>query len=160
VARSDVQLEAALDLPRGFKASYVEFLYPGPRQPRGLPVTREVSLGWLWVGPVEPGIMAHCDVDRIDDVFLEAFLGRTFNLSERTRLTLEAEAGYAGKRFGEAEGSGRGGFHHYVLGARVAYQPTERLGLTARAGYAGTFHESLPRQPVGFHAVVGVSVTP
>jgi hypothetical protein len=157
---SELELEAALDLPHGIRASYVEFLYPGPRKPRGIPVTREVSLGWLWIGPIEPGVMVHYDVDNIDDVFVEAYLGRTFRLAERTHLTLEAEAGHAGKRFGAAEGSGRGGFHDYSLGALVAYRPTESLGLTVRAGYAGTFHEALPRQAVGFYAAVGVSLAP
>jgi hypothetical protein len=155
---SELQVEAGLDLPHGFKASYTELLYPGPRQPRGFPVTREVALGWLWLGALEGGIMAHYDVDRLDSVFVEAFLGQTFALSDQTRLTLEAEAGHAGEAFGVAAGSSRGGMHHYLLGARLVYQPTEHLRLTTRAGFAGTFDESLPRQPVGFHAAVGVSV--
>jgi len=157
---SELQLEATIQLPRGFTASYAELLYPGAHQPRGFPVTREVSLGWLWSGPIEPGLMVHYDVDRVDDYFIEAFVGRTFVLSEKTRLTLEAEGGHAGARFAEAQGAQRGGFHHYDVGARVIYHPSERLGLTLRAAYAGTFHQSLPRQPVGFHATVGVSVGP
>jgi hypothetical protein len=157
---SELTLSATLELPLGLRASYIELLYPGPRLPRGFRVTREVAFGWLWSGIVEPGVMIHYDVDSVDSYFVEAYLGRTFALSERTRLTLEAEAGHAAAGFAAVEGIERGGLHHYDVGARVVFRPTADLDLTARAAFAGTFNESLPIQPVGFYATVGVNVRP
>ena len=154
---SELQLGARLVLPGGFRASYAELLYPGPHSPRGIGVTREASLGWRWNGPIEPAVTVSYDVDRIDDVFVLVSLARSFVLSEKARLRLEGETGHAGSRYGALQGSPRGGFQHYDLGVRLAYLSTERMRLTARAAYSGTWHEALPQQSIGFYATIGVT---
>jgi hypothetical protein len=154
---SELQLGARLVLPGGFRATYAELLYPGPHSPRGLGVTREASLGWRWQGPLEPAVMVSYDVDRVDDVFVLVSLARSFTLSEKTQLRLEGETGHAGSRYGALQGSARGGFQHYDLGVRVAFLSSERMRLTARAAYAGTWHEALPQQSLGFYATIGVT---
>jgi hypothetical protein len=154
---SELQLGARLKLPAGLQVAYAELLYPGPHKPRGFGVTREASLGWSWRGSIEPSVTVVYDVDQIDDGFVVVGLARSFTLSERTQLALEGESGYAGKRYAAIQGAARGGFQHYDLGVRVTFLSTDRLRLTARAAYAGTWQEALPKQPLGFHANIGVT---
>ncbi len=154
---SELTLGARLNLPAGFRVAYDELLYPGPHQPRPFRVTREASVGWHWDGPIEPAVTLVYDIDAIDDHFVLVRLARSFALSEKTRLWLEGETGHAGARFGAVQGADRGGFQHYDLGVRLSFLSTDRLRLTARAAYTGTWREALPKQPLGFYATVGVA---
>ncbi len=179
---SEVDLEARLDLTGGFSFSYSELTYPGQAEaepssaaagesstPTETPLagqpfqrtfesTRELSLGWRIMGPVDASAVLHYDVREIRDYFLEATVGRGFPLSDKSRLTVEALVGYAGRQFAKIYGGTRGGYHHYDVNVHVDYKPTEHLALVATVTYTGTFQAPAPKEAVRFYGGLGAAV--
>jgi hypothetical protein len=155
---SEIDLEARLDIGGGLSFAYAELTYPGQTPRRGFDATRELTLAWRVSGPIDGSAAVHYDAGEIDDYFLEAALGRGFAVSDKSRLALRALAGYAGRSFAIRYGGGRGGYYQFDLSMRIDYQPTEHLSLTATVAYAGTFHQALPKQLVGFYGGVGATV--
>jgi hypothetical protein len=165
---SKIDLEAGLSLPHGLALSYVEYSFPGQvgfvQIQDGEPTrkayvsTREIALAWRPRGWIEPSLTVYRDVGEIDDMFVEAGLGRRFTLSENAHLNLATTGSYAGKRYALEYGGARGGFHSWDLHARLNYRPKPTLNLMLHAAYTRTFNESLPKQPVGFYGGVAVSV--
>jgi hypothetical protein len=155
---TEIDLETELDLSWGFSAAYTELSYPGQILRRGFDSTRELTLAWRRRGLIDGSVALHYDVGEIDDYFIEAALGSTFAVSDKSELALRALAGHAGRPFAERYGGHRGGFYQYDLSVRVDYRATERLGLTATVAYTGTFREALPQQVVGFYGGVGATV--
>jgi hypothetical protein len=155
---SELDLEARVNLGGGLSFSYAELTYPGQAPRRGFDATRELTFAWSASGPIEGSAAVHYDVGEIDDYFLEAAVGGGFAVSDRSRLAIRALAGYAGRAFALRYGGGRAGYYQLDLSMRVEYRPTERLGLTAMVAYAGTLHQALPKQVVGFYGGVGATV--
>jgi hypothetical protein len=164
-----VDLETDLELPAGFTLGYIEYLFPTdiglreqrPREParESYLATREIALGWRYRGVVQPWVTLYRDVGEIDDLFMEFGLGRGFKLSDEAQLVLETLATHAGKRYALDHGGTRAGFHNYDVRARLSCRPRPSLSLAVQAAYTRTFRESLPKQPVGFHAGVAVGVS-
>jgi hypothetical protein len=155
---SEIDIEAQLDLSGGLSLSYAELTSPGQLVRRGFESTRELTLAWRAKGPIDATATLHYDLDAVRDYFFEAALGHTFPLSEKSGLSLRAEAGQCGRPFARRYGGGRGGFFQYDLKAGISYRATDRVGLTATVAYAGTFHQALPKQGVGFYSGVGATV--
>jgi hypothetical protein len=163
-----IDLEAGIELPRGFTLSYIEYAFPtaiGLREVRpGEPdrqnylATREVALGWRCQGAFQPWVTVYRDVGEIDDFFVEFGVWQSFKLSEQTQLDLGPLASYAGKRYALDDGATRAGFHNYDLHARLIYRPHAALTLTFQAAYTRTFRDSLPKQPVCFYGGIAASV--
>ena len=166
LAKVDLQLD--LELPAGFTASYIEYLFPttiGLREERpGEPArsnylaTRELALGWRYRGALQPWVTVYRDVGEIDDVFVELGLERAFKLSEQAQFDVGAVAAYAGKRYALDHGGTRAGFHNYDLRTKLSFRATAALSLSVQAAYTRSFRDSLPTQPVGFYAGVAASV--
>ena len=163
-----IDLEAGIELPRGFTLSYIEYAFPtvvGLREVRpGEPdrphylATREVALGWRCRGAVQPWLTVYRDVGELDDFFVELGLGRSLKLSDQAELSLATSAAYAGKRYALDHGGTREGFHNYDLHARLNYRPLATLSLAVHAAYTRSFRDSLPKQPVSFYGGLSASV--
>ena len=157
---SALDLTLTASLPKGFKASYIEYVFavggttkPGPAEPS----TREIMVSWSRAMPITPTVCLYYDVEQIKDVFLLASLARRLELSKKAAATLTAEGGYTGKKFARYYSGAKGGLYHFNLTGRVSYQVREKLSLSGLVGYTDGFDRAvLPKQDARFY--YGLSV--
>ncbi len=160
---SEVDFTLSAELPGGFRASYIEYVFAvgGSVDYSTVPEpsTREVMVGWSRDFAVTPTLCLYYDVEAIQSPFLFASLAREQKLNDKTSVTLTAEAGLAGKAFAEYYGGAKGGLYHYALAARGSYQATGRLGLSVLLGYSGGFDKEILPKKVGLYGpYAGVSL--
>ena len=76
------------------------------------------------------------DFDQVDDFYLTAGLGYTYNINDKTTLGLSGLISYAGEDFAGFYGNGTdSGFFNYMLTASIKYMVTEAFGIGANINY-------------------------
>jgi hypothetical protein len=144
---SEVDFTLGAELPGGFKASYIEYVFAvggnvdfvaAPE-----PSTRELMAGWSHDFAVTPTVCLYYDIEAIKSPFLLVSLARQQKLNDKASVTFQAEAGLAGTKFAEYYGGTKGGLYHYAVSARGSYQATEKVGLSALVGYSGGFDKDV-----------------
>ncbi|MBN2370341.1 MAG: MltA-interacting MipA family protein [Vicinamibacteria bacterium] len=152
---SEVDLMLTLSLPKGFKAGYVEYTFPG-----GALGSRELFGGWSGGSGVILAVNAYYDVDEAEDFFATVGVGKGLKLGEKADLRLDASAGFAGEKFAQAYSGRDGGLYNYVLSAKLSYTVSAKASLAAMAGYTDSFDEKiLPEQNATFYVGIGLSLT-
>jgi hypothetical protein len=156
---SEIDLMLTLSLPKGFKAGYVEYTFPVTVAGTGLIRSGELFAGWSGAKVVSLSANVYYDVDEYEDWFATLALGKEVALNAKTSLALEALAGYAGKDFAVAYRGSEGGLYHYNLSAKLNHKATDKLTVSATAGYTRPFDEKrLPKQDASLYAGVNLKI--
>jgi len=153
---SEVDLTVSAELGAGFSAGFVQYIYVGQEgedPEERTPGTGEVSLSWSKEGILAPTLTLFYDMEEVDGAFFLATLSHTFPLGDKASLELTGELGAASDAFARYYSGTKGGLHEYGATVRFNLQATDRLRLTATAGYAGSLdRDVLPTQATKFYA--------
>jgi len=155
---NEFDVTLSLTLPKGFKAGYIEYSYP---YTLGTPylATRELYGSWAHSGIVNVGLNLNYDVGLVDDYYLSATVGKSLTINDKTSVSVDGLVGLAGEDFAKAYYGTKGGLYNYNLSAKLSYKATEKMGLGAVVGYAGSIDtDVLPEQDKKFYVGANFSV--
>jgi len=151
----EVDIVATLSLPKGFKAGYIEYLFPA-----GITGTREVFVGWSKDMTVSPEVVFYYDFKEVKDFYATVGLGYSIPLSESTSFDLGGLVGLAGDDFAASYSGGtEGGFYNYDVHAGISFAANEKVSLGAVVGNGDTLNKkALPDELTqGFYAGASIS---
>jgi len=154
---SEIDLTATLELPGGFSAGYIEYLFPG-----GSLGTRELFVGWSKDLTISPSVTVYYDVDEVEDFYATIAVGHSIALSEKASLDLGALAGIAGEDFAAIYSGGtEGGFYNFDVNAGISIAASETVGIAGVVGFGDTLNEdALPDELTqGFYGGASISVS-
>lgn len=160
---SEVDITLSVELGAGFEASYIEYIYTAGAfsdSSISVPGTREIALSWTKEMTFTPTVTLYYDMREVEGGFLQLSLARSFSLSEKASLSLQADVGVASDAFARYYGGVKGGFYQCQALAKLSYQATEQVSISACAAYANGFsHDILPKQPAHFFGGIGIAMT-
>lgn len=103
------------------------------------------------------------DFDAVDDFYITAGLGYSYNINDKTTLGLSALVGYAGSDFTDYYTAGLAtdsGFFNYTLTASMKYMVTEAFGIGANINFTDNLDDNaLPDEVVHTNVFGGISLT-
>lgn len=149
--------------PVALAAGYIEYLFP-TTETGGVEGTREVYLD-ASVAPADGfsiGLAGYYDIDEVEDVYLNPYIGYGMELMPKLAMSLRAAAGYAGEDFAGAYGGKDAGFFDYTLSAGLTYAVMDNMSVSGRLAYTDAIDDDAlaePPQDVNFYGGVGVAVS-
>lgn len=144
--------------------SLAQYLYPHQAETNGVAVhgTRELNLNLETplIGDLSVVGLLSYDTEESNDIYASLGLKYEMELGSKLSGQLDASAGYAGKRWAEANSEGaESGLHDYTFAAAVAYTLNDSVSCGANLGYTGSLDKDvLPEQDVDLYGGVSVSV--
>lgn len=101
------------------------------------------------------------DVDQVDDFYLTAGLKYTYEINEKTALSLGALISYAGEDFTNYYAGGTdSGFFNYILNSSLSYKVTDAFGVSANIALTDSMDDdALPDEAVHTNVYGGIGLT-
>ena len=101
------------------------------------------------------------DFDEVDDFYITAGLGYSYNINEKTTLGLSGLISYAGEDMAAFYGGGTdSGFFNYLLTASIKYKVTDAFGIGANINFTDSMDDDvLTDEKVDTTVFGGISLT-
>ncbi len=151
-----------LTLPKGFKAGYIEYTFPYTRG--HLYATRELFGSYSYSGIVNAGVNAFYDIGTVGDFESDGTTptaprsGKASPSTTRRPSAWTVSSAWPARSSRDYDGT-KGGLYNYNLSAKLSYKATEKMGIGAVVGYAGSLDkEVLIEQEEKFYVGANFSV--
>jgi hypothetical protein len=107
------------------------------------------------------GSTIYYDCDQVDDFYITAELGYSYDINDKTNLSLGGLISYAGDDFTEIYAGGTdSGFFNYALNASISYQVTDSFGIGANLNFTDSMDDdALPDAAVDTTVYGGISLS-
>lgn len=100
------------------------------------------------------------DVDMVDDFYVTAGLGYSYDINDKTSLGLGGMISYAGENWAESVGGTDSGFFNYIVTASIKYQINDSFGIGANINYTDSLDDdALPDEAVDTTFYGGVNLS-
>lgn len=133
--------------------------------PNGAESTTEIFAGLSYAlgHGFSLGSTVYYDCDQVDDFYVTAELGYSYDLNEKTNLSLGGLISFAGSEFTEFYAGGTSsGFFNYALNASISYKVTDAFGIGANINFTESMDDdALPDEAVDttFYGGINLSYT-
>lgn len=133
--------------------------------PNGAESTTEIFAGLSYAlgHGFSLGSTVYYDCDQVDDFYVTAKLGYSYDLNEKTNLSLGGLISFAGSEFTEFYAGGTSsGFFNYALNASISYKVTDAFGIGANINFTESMDDdALPDEAVDttFYGGINLSYT-
>lgn len=142
-----------------FKVGIIEYTFPNIEVDSTTEFYAGASYGLGYGFTI--GTTVYYDCDEVDDFYVTAELGYSYDFNEKTNLSLGGLISYAGSDFAEFYGYGTdSGFFNYTLSASLGYKVTDAFGVAARIAFTDSMDDDvLTDEAVNTNVYGGLSLS-